>query len=71
MQVKYGLLVDRTKESTLTTEKLFRNQKWREQAAIQNSHNCVLTASISRGDLRKTMRKDYFRGEVCAVKPWP
>lgn len=53
MQVKYGLLVDRTKESTLTTEKHFRNQKWREQAAIQNSHNCVLTASISRGDLKK------------------
>lgn len=68
MQVKYGLLVDGTKESTLTTEKHFRNQMRREQAAIQNSNNCVLRASISRGDLKKTMQKDYFRGKVCAVK---
>ena len=68
MRVKYGLLADGTKESILTTEKHFRNQKRREQAAIQNSHNCVSRASISRGDLKKTMRKDYFRGEVCAVK---
>jgi len=50
MQVKYGLLVDGTKKSTLTTEKDFRNQKRRKQAAIQNSHNCVSRASISRGD---------------------
>lgn len=60
MQVKYGLLVDGTKESTLTTEKRFRNQKRREQAAIQNSHNCVLRDSISRGDLKKLCERTIF-----------
>lgn len=60
MQVKYGLLVDGTKESTLTTEKNFRNQMRREQAAIQNSNNCVLRASISRGDLKKLCKRTIF-----------
>lgn len=60
MQVKYGLLVDGTKESTLTTEKYFRNQMRREQAAIQNSNNCVLRASISRGDLKKLCKRTIF-----------
>lgn len=60
MQVKYGLLVDGTKESTLTTEKHFRNQMRREQAAIQNSNNCVLRASISRGDFKKLCKRTIF-----------
>lgn len=60
MQVKYGLLVDGTKESILTTEKHFRNQKRREQAAVQNSHNCVSRASISRGELKKNYAKGLF-----------
>lgn len=60
MQVKYGLLVDGTKESTLTTEKHFRNQMRREQAAIKNSNNCVLRASISRGDLKKLCKRTIF-----------
>ena len=60
MQVKYGLLVDGTKESTLTTEKHFRNQMRRGQAAIQNSNNCVLRASISRGDLKKLCKRTIF-----------
>ena len=60
MQVKYGLLVDGTKESTLTTEKHFRNQMRWEQAAIQNSNNCVLRASISRGDLKKLCKRTIF-----------
>lgn len=60
MQVKYGLLVDGTKESPLTTEKHFRNQKRQEEAAIQNSHNRVLRASISRGDLKKNYAKGLF-----------
>ena len=68
MQVKYGLLVDATKESTLTTEKHFRNQKRRKLAAIQNSHNCVSRLQFPVGTKKKTMRKDYFRGEVRAVK---
>ena len=60
MQVKYGLLVDGPKESTLTTARNFRNQMRREQAAIQNSNNCVLRASISRGDLKKLCKRTIF-----------
>lgn len=68
MQVKYGLLVDGTKESALKTEKHFRNQK-RAGASCHSEFAQLFSKGFNfPWGLKKTMRKDYFRGEVCAVK---
>ena len=69
MQVKYGLLVDATKESTLTTEKHFRNQKRRELAAIQKSHNCVSRLQFPVGTKKKLCERTIFVVKSVLLNP--
>ena len=68
MQVKYGLLVDGTKESALTTEKHFRNQMRAGARCHSEFEQLCLKGFNFPWGLKKTMQKDYFRGKVCAVK---